>query len=70
MPNPDARDPSTAARANTPSGSRRFAWHRCPEHSDLVLSVLDVEDCQPWCVGDGDTVPGHWIDRAELEQAA
>lgn len=64
---PNANDPSTTTYANTPGDGHRFTWHRCPEHADLVLSVIDVEGCQPWCVGDGDTRAGHWV---ELESAA
>jgi hypothetical protein len=37
-------------------------------HAFLVLSVIVIEDTRwPWCVGDGDEIPGNWT---ELERAA
>jgi hypothetical protein len=35
------------------------AWSRCPVHQWLYVSVLNGS----WCVGDGDELRGHWVDR-------
>ena len=44
-----------------------FRWSRCDQHPYLVLSVIETLGAPGWCVGDGETISGHWV---ELEKAA
>lgn len=59
----DKAAPLTTERRNR---STTFAWRVCPEHRWLGVSVIDSD----WCVGDGEGIPGHWVDASLSAVAA
>jgi len=58
---PRGQHSSAAAEPRDMEAQPSAHWARCPRHPWMYVSVLVTADAQPWCIGDGDTLPGHWV---------
>lgn len=43
-----------------------FEWAPCPLHSAIAPSVIVTSSTPAWCIGDGEMIPGHWLDGEQV----